>query len=86
MSEKNPYNICTWDEEADCANCAIQEKLACKRDPKIATAFAVISVPTMVVTIIGMIIIGFLAEAWWILIAFILWLVVIFGFIEKKWR
>ena len=84
MNEKNPYNICTWDDQADCANCANQEKLACKRDPKIATAFAVISVPTMVVTIIGMIIIGFLAGAWWILIAFILWLVVIFGFIEIR--
>lgn len=60
MSEKNLHNICTWDDQTDCANCANQEKLNCKRDKKIATAFAVVSSPVMVITIIGMIIIGFI--------------------------
>lgn len=35
MKGKNPFNICTWNEQSDCADCAIQDELACRWGRKI---------------------------------------------------
>ena len=46
MKNKNPHNICTWDEQADCASCGIQGELHCKWDKKILNGFYATSVST----------------------------------------
>ena len=35
MKGKNPFNICVWDEQSDCADCAIRDRLACRQGRKI---------------------------------------------------
>ncbi len=39
MGDNNTNNICIWDEQADCTNCKINDKLACKWDKKILIGF-----------------------------------------------
>ena len=35
MNGKNPFNICIRDEQSDCADCVIHDKLACIRGRKV---------------------------------------------------
>jgi len=73
MKKKNPYNICTWDEKADCTNCNNQEKLACKWDKKILSGFHAIGFPPLLIAIFGMVLVGILTGIWWFLIAYVIY-------------
>ena len=63
MENKNPHNICTWDNQADCQSCNIQGKLVCKWDKKILTGFHGISWPPVLTAIIGMVIVRYQVDA-----------------------
>ena len=39
MKNINPHNLCTLNEQSDCAGCGIQGKLACKWDKSILSSF-----------------------------------------------
>jgi hypothetical protein len=84
MKSNNPHTICTWDEQADCANCGIQGELHCKWDRKILNGFYATSFPPIVIAIFGMVITGILTGAWWMLIAYVIYIPVMLGIIEIR--
>ncbi|UCG09765.1 MAG: hypothetical protein JSW30_03155, partial [Dehalococcoidia bacterium] len=84
MKSKNPHNICTWDEQADCENCDIQRELHCKWDKKILYGFYATSFPPIVIAIFGMVVVGILTGMWWMLIAYVIYFPLMLGFIETR--
>lgn len=84
MKSKNPHNICTWDEQADCASCGIQGELACKWDKKILNGFYAIAFPPLMIAILGMVVVGILTGMWWLLIAYVIYIPVMLGIFEIR--
>lgn len=84
MENKNPNNICTWDNHADCTNCRIQGKLACKWDKKILSGFHGIAWPPLLIIIFGIALVGFLTGAWWPLYAYVIYFFLMFGVFEIR--
>jgi len=76
--------ICTWDEQADCHECTINGNLACKWDKKILGGFHGISWPAIIISVFGMVVVGYLTGAWWPLKAFILYFFLMFGVFEIR--
>ena len=70
MSTQNPHNICTWNEESGCVACGLQGKLNCRLNPRDFTFFMLNQVPSLVMALFGLILIGLLAETWWPLIVY----------------
>ena len=60
MKSKNPHNICTWDEQANCASCSIKGELHCKWDRRVLNGFYAASFPPLIIAIMGMVIVGIL--------------------------
>jgi hypothetical protein len=46
MVDKKPHDIYTWEDEADCYNCALLGKLICKWEGKRLAGFAGIYLPS----------------------------------------
>jgi len=67
---KNPYNICTWDEGADCSNCINHNVLHCKWDKKALTRFLILALIFMIMAFFGLAVTGILTGNWWLLIAY----------------
>jgi hypothetical protein len=84
MKSRNPHNICTWDEQADCASCGIQGELHCKWDKKILNGFYATSLPPIIIAIFGMVVVGILTGAWWMLIAYVVYVPLMLGFLETR--
>ncbi len=84
MRSSNPYNICTWNKQADCAGCSIKGKLHCKWDRRLLTGFYAISLPPLIIAITGMVSIGILTGVWWPLIAYAVYIPLMLGFIETR--
>ena len=81
---KNPYNICTWDEGADCANCINHNVLHCKWDRKALTRFLILAIIFMIMAFFGLTVTAILTGAWWPLIAYGVFYVVFFLFFEIR--
>jgi hypothetical protein len=84
MKSRNPHNICTWDERSDCANCGIQGELHCKWDKKILHGFYATSLPPIAIAIFGMVVVGILTGAWWMLIAYVIYIPLMLGIFETR--
>jgi len=79
MSNKNPYNICTWSEESACIDCGLQGKLNCKLNPGDFTFFILNQVPSLVMALFGLVLIGLVVGAWWPLIAWAIVCIALWG-------
>ncbi len=84
MDNKNPLNLCTWDEHADCQTCSIQGKLACKWDMKILNGLHGICRPPIITIISGIVFVGILTGLWWPLIAYIVHFLLMLGVLEIR--
>ena len=84
MTEKNPYNICTWDEKADCDNCRNQGVLHCKWSVRGLLGFLFPALVYSLVAIFGMVLTGFLTKTWWPLLAFGAFCIFFFVFFEIR--
>ncbi len=84
MENKNPHNICTWDEDSDCSSCNSHGKLVCKWDKKILGAFHGIAWPPLITIIFGIVLVGFLTGLWWPLIAYVVYFFLMFGVFEIR--
>jgi len=82
MKNKNPHNICTWDEQSDCSGCSIHSDLHCKWDSRVLNGFYATSLPSVIIAIFGMVVIGILTGAWWPLIAYGIYFPVMLGIFE----
>lgn len=82
MKNKNPYNICTWNDKENCKNCNIGGKLACRWDIKLLKGFHGISWPPVLISIIGMSVVGFLTGEWWLLYSYVIYFFIMLGILE----
>jgi len=84
MENKNPNNICTWNEQSDCTNCGIRGELSCKWNKKILTGFHSIAWPPLLIIIFGIVVVGFLTGVWWPLYAYVIYFFLMFGVFEIR--
>jgi hypothetical protein len=84
MHNKNSHDICTWDEYADCQNCSIYGKLACKWDRKVLSGFHGIAWPPLLILVFGIVLVGFLTGTWWPLYSYIIYFFLMFGVFEIR--
>lgn len=80
--DKNPYNICTWDDQSDCDNCKDNNLLLCKLDKRLQKAFMVLFAPAIVVAFFGLTLVCILTDDWWYLIAYGAFFIILFPVIE----
>jgi len=45
LKNKNPHNLCTWDDQADCADCPQRDRLHCKWEGRLLAAFLLVFLP-----------------------------------------
>lgn len=64
MGDENPHEICTWDDDSDCSDCALDGRLFCKWEAKRLPGFAALILPFVVTTGFGMILTGSLTGNW----------------------
>ncbi len=79
MSNSSPYNICTWDDERNCANCSLHNKLGCRFSPKEFRFFIWNQLPSLVIATFGLVLIGLLTGDWWPLILFAVVCIALWG-------
>jgi hypothetical protein len=84
MKSRNPHNICTWDEQADCKGCAIKGELQCKWDRRVLNGFYAVSFPPLVIAILGMVVVSVLTGAWWMPVAYVIYIPVMLGIFETR--
>ncbi len=82
MGNRNPHNICTWNDQAECQNCSIQGELHCKWDRKLLNGFYATSLPPLIIAIFGMVLIGILTGVWWTLITYVIYVPIMLGVFE----
>ncbi len=78
MTEK----ICTLEPKSECASCRIKGELSCKLNKNKAITFFYVGMPPLILNGYGFIILGMLTGHWWMLIAFVLFTGLMFGFVE----
>lgn len=79
MSSKNPYDICTWNEESCCIDCGLQGKLGCRLDTGALRFFVLNQIPSLVVAFFGLVLVGLLTGGWWPMIAYAVGCVALWG-------
>jgi len=80
VKERNPYHICTWDLDADCAHCENQGFLLCRMNYADLIQFILLTFNIFIPAIIGMILGGYAAY----LIGYAVFWVFFFGFFEIR--
>jgi len=78
----NPHGLCTWDDQSDCENCGDKGLLFCKLDKKMASAFLTLFAPYILMAFFGLVMVGILTSAWWYLILYGAFTLILFPCIE----
>jgi len=78
--ENNPYNICTWDPDADCAHCESRNLLLCRMNYADLIQFILLAFNIFIPAILGMILGGYAVY----LIGYAAFWVLFFGFFEIR--
>lgn len=80
----NPNNLCTWNDDADCASCSEENKLHCKWNVKCFYTFLMLYFPFLVAGWFGMAIVAKVTGAWWYLVVYGAFNIFFFGFFEIR--
>lgn len=80
----NPHDICTWNDQADCADCPDRDVLACKWDRGLLIGFFFLFLPFGIASWLGMALVAKVSGAWWYLVAYGAFLLVFFGVFETR--
>ena len=81
MDEK--VRVCTWDKDSDCENCSIKT-LRCKWEGKYLLAFALLFLPFGIPAFFGLSMTGIIAQNWYFLIGYLVFLIFFFQVIELR--
>jgi len=57
--ENNPYGLCTWDPDADCANCCDRNLLNCRMNYSDLIQFGLLTFSIFIPAVIGMVLGGY---------------------------
>ncbi len=82
--EKNPYNICTLDNNSNCDKCKNQNKLDCKLDKKQQKMSMLVVFSSVLIGIYGLIIFSLITSIWWVLIFYLIFISLFFFAIETR--
>ena len=78
--ENNPYDICTWDPNADCVNCHNEKLLNCRMNYRELIHFVLLTFNLFIPAVIGMVLGGYAIY----LIGYAAFWVFFFGFFETR--
>jgi len=81
---KNPNPTCTIAKSAECEGCENKRNIACKFDPKVKNTFTNAGMPAALIPLMGFVLIGLFSGAWWILIAYFIYFLVMFNVFEIR--
>ena len=81
---RNPYNICTLDQNSNCTKCKNNNKIHCKLNIKHTILSMFVIGLFLTVSIIGLFYIGIITGIWWMLIIFIIFTFLFFVVIESR--
>ncbi|MFE3845458.1 hypothetical protein ACFL1L_01175 [Thermoplasmatota archaeon] len=81
---RNPYKICTLDQNSNCIKCKNNYKIHCKINIKHTILSMFVIGLFLTVSIIGLFYIGIITGIWWMLIAFIIFIFLFFIIIEPR--
>jgi hypothetical protein len=70
MHNANPYGICTWKDESACADCRLQSELGCRLDMRAFQFSTASQIPSLVLSVFGLVLVGVATASWWPLVAF----------------
>jgi hypothetical protein len=70
VGNRNPYDICTWKQGAECSGCDLRFELGCRVDKRVFQFFTVSQIPNLALSVFGLVLVGVVTRTWWPLIAF----------------
>jgi hypothetical protein len=81
---KNPYNICTFNNNSNCDKCKNQEKLDCKLDKNQQKITMLVVFSSVFIGTFALILTSLIINNWWILIFYIVFALLFFFVIENR--
>ena len=70
MNTSHEEIICTWQDESNCIECSLDEKLLCRYNRKQWLYFVSTLVPWILLEAGGLVFIGFILDSWWPIITY----------------
>lgn len=83
-STHNTFDLCTWDDGADCDACGLRAKLHCRWDAGVLARFLVPASAFSLVAAFGVGLASYATRAWAMLAAYLAFFVVFFLFVEIR--
>lgn len=84
MNNKNPYSICTWDEQSECDKCEINGMLICKSDKQFRKKFISFHLTFRITVFLGLALVSTMTKNWWIFFVYALGVILNFGILEPR--
>jgi hypothetical protein len=81
---KNPYDICTHNQQSDCINCDNYQKIDCKRNDRRVKVSLLIEFSFIVLSLFGTYIAGIIIELLWIPLGYLFILILVFFVIQPR--
>src|SRR5512136_1136418 len=82
--DRNPYHLCTLDPDSTCDTCENNQLLDCKLNRKQTLVTTLVIYSFLTISALGLVIVGIITNAWWLLIVFIGFVLVFFFVIEPR--
>jgi small-conductance mechanosensitive channel len=82
--DRNPYHLCTLDPNSDCETCGNNKVLDCKLDRRQTVVTTLVIYSFIVVSVVGLYLVGSVTQAWWVLIVFVVFVPLFFVVIEPR--
>ncbi|MGD1992027.1 MAG: hypothetical protein PVI59_02430 [Anaerolineae bacterium] len=79
MNSSTSQLLCTWRDEAECGPCDLQYELGCRFDRREFVFFVLNQIPSLVMALFGLVVIGLLVDAWWPLVVFVGACIILWG-------
>lgn len=84
MKDKNPYHICTWEEDPDCKDCINKGVLHCRWELGVLLRFLLPAFIFSVSAFAGMVLAGIITRIWWPAAAYAVFWIFFFLFFEIR--
>jgi hypothetical protein len=82
--DRNPYHLCTLDPNSACDTCENLNVLDCKLDRRQTIVTTLVIYSFIVVSTLGLYLVGRITDMWWMLVVFVVFFVLFFIVIEPR--
>jgi hypothetical protein len=83
-NDRNPYHLCTLDPNSNCKSCENNKVLDCKLNRKQTLITTLVIYSFIVVSVLGLFLVGSITQAWWMLLVFVVFVPLFFFVIEPR--